>query len=552
MTRNEQGLWSIDVPDAGPGTRYLFRLPNGSERPDPASRHQPDGVHAASALIDPRFAWTDDEWTGIPLRDYVIYELHPGTFTPEGTLDSAARELTRLKELGITAVELMPVAAFPGDRNWGYDGVYPWAVQNSYGGPDAFRRFVDVAHGTGLAVILDVVYNHLGPEGNYLGEFGPYFTDRYRTPWGLALNFDGPGSDAVRDYFIGNALYWLGECHVDALRLDAVHAIVDHTAIPFLQDLARAAHVLGEDEGRPRILIAESDLNDARMIRSEDAGGIGMDAQWSDDFHHAVHVLLTSERSGYYAGYGTLEHIARTLRDGWYYQGDFSDYRGRRYGAPPTGIRPEQLVVSLQNHDQVGNRMHGDRLTATLPDEAVRAGLGLLLLSPFTPMLFMGEEWGERSPFLYFVSHGDEQLLEAVRKGRTEEFRAFEWKGEIPDPGARSTFDESRISRIDDARARQYQAWVKRLIRLRREHPALRSSDLEVSADEGEQTLIVRRSSGSDQLLMVANFSGEARLVRVEGTWTLLGDSRDPEASGGEQVEGELLVGARSLRVLER
>lgn len=552
MTRDETGVWTADVPDAAPGTRYLFVLPDGSKRPDPASRHQPEGVHGPSEIIDSQFGWTDGDWHGLPLESYVIYELHPGTFTQEGTLDAASRELPRLKDLGITAVELMPVAAFPGGRNWGYDGVYPWAVQSTYGGPDALRRFVDVAHRAGIAVVLDVVYNHLGPEGNYLGEFAPYFTDRYCTPWGLALNFDGPGSDHVRDYFIGNALYWLETCHIDALRLDAVHAIIDHTAIPFLQDLARAAHALSEREGRPRLLIAESDLNDPRMIRAEEEGGLGLDAQWSDDFHHSIHALLTEERDGYYAGYGTLEHIARTLRDGWYYQGEFSSYRKRRYGAPPRGVRPEQLVISLQNHDQIGNRMHGDRLTATLPDETVRAGLGLLLLSPFTPMLFMGEEWGERAPFQYFVSHGDPALLDAVRRGRSDEFRAFSWKGEVPDPASEETFERSRVRRKDDQRARGFESWVRQMIELRRSHPALRpGGEMSVRTDEEEKMLIVERRSGDAVLAVLLNLSAEARRLPLEGRWQLVADSSAPTHGNGTGAD-ELLVPPRSMLIVER
>ena len=558
MVRGDRGYWTADVPDAGPGTRYLYRLPSGAEHPDPASRHQPDGVHAPSAVVDPRFTWSDDGWTGHALSEYVIYELHVGTFTEEGTFDAAARDLQRLRDLGITAVEIMPVAAFPGERNWGYDGVYPWAVQESYGGPDAFRRFVDMAHRAGLSVILDVVYNHLGPEGNYLSAFGPYFTDRYKTPWGLALNFDGAWSDEVRDYFIGSALWFLDQMHVDALRLDAVHAIVDHTAIPFLRDVTAAVERLSEKDGWRRIVIAESDLNDPRMIRGEEKGGFGFDAQWSDDFHHALHVLLTGERSGYYAGYESVNDLGVVLRDGWLYQGNHSAFRNRRYGAPADGISPEQLIVSMQNHDQIGNRMNGDRLTQSLSDEAIRCGLGVLLLSPFTPMLFMGEEWGERAPFLYFISHEDRDLVEAVRKGRAEEFSSFGWAGDVPDPASQETFARSRIDRKqrDGARGRLFESWVRQLLELRSRHPALTTpGDVRVATDEEERVLTFRRGTGHDELMVVVNFASDANLVGVDSDgWKVIGSSKTGviDLSGLERDWTELKVSGNSLLILAR
>lgn len=556
MQRGERGVWRADVADAGPGTRYMFVLPGGVERPDPASRHQPEGVHGPSAVVDPRFAWSDADWRGIPLQKYVIYEMHVGTFTEEGTFDAAARDLQRLRDLGVNAVEVMPVAAFPGSRNWGYDGVFPWAVQESYGGPDGFRRFIDMAHRIGLAVILDVVYNHLGPEGNYLGEFGPYFTDRYRTPWGDAMNFDGAWSDEVRDYFIGSALWFLEEFRVDALRLDAVHAIVDNTAVPFLHDLARAVAAIEQRTGWPRLLIAESDLNDPRLIRPESSGGFGIDAQWSDDFHHALHAVLTAEREGYYVGYGTLEDLATVIRDGWLYQGEFSEYRNRRYGTAPEGVRPEQLVVSLQNHDQIGNRMLGDRLTASLPPEAVRAGLGLLLLAPFTPMLFMGEEWGDTAPFQYFVSHGDPGLIEAVRRGRADEFKAFGWSGEVPDPASVETFERSRLRRegLRSEEGQTWNGWVGSLIGLRSRHPALADGgEVRVDFDEEEKLFVLGRTSGERSLLAIVNFSSDARLAGDHGKgWRILGDSKTGRLDGDAEAGDEVMVPAHSMTVLER
>ena len=376
-----------DVP---PGTDYLYRLDDRVERPDPASRWQPQGVHGPSRVLDPTFPWSDSAWRGLPLRDYVLYELHVGAFTREGTFDGVAARLDELKELGVTAVELMPVAQFPGARNWGYDGVYPFAVQESYGGPAGLKRLVDAAHARGLAVVLDVVYNHLGPEGNYLGEYGPYFTDRYRTPWGSALNFDGAESDEVRRYFIENALYWQTEFHLDGLRLDAVHAIRDFSATPFLEELAEQCRRRAEALRRPFRLIAESDMNMARHILPRALGGFGLDAQWSDDFHHCLHALLTGERDGYYADYGGVGQLAKVWREGYAYTGEHSCFRRHRHGSSPRANAFEQFVVCAQNHDQVGNRMLGERFGALLSFERQKLAAGALLLSPFVPLFVHG------------------------------------------------------------------------------------------------------------------------------------------------------------------
>jgi maltooligosyltrehalose trehalohydrolase len=443
MTTRPCGFHEVET-DAGPGARYVFRMSDDQEFPDPASRFQPQGVHGPSEIVDTAaFAWTDGAFASRPPSQTIIYEMHTGTFTPEGTLAAAIPRLADLADLGITAVELMPVAQFPGSRNWGYDGVFPYAVQNSYGGPRELQRFVDAAHALGISVILDVVYNHLGPEGNYLGQFGPFFTNRYSTPWGEAINFDGAWSEPVRAFFIQNALYWLRDFHIDALRLDAVHGIFDFSARHFLAELKGKVADLAARTSRSLSVIAESDLNDSRLLRQPERGGYDLDAQWSDDFHHALHALLTGENKGYYGDFGSLEDLGISMRDGWRYSGQYSRFRKRRHGNSPAGISPERFVVFDQNHDQVGNRAFGERLSALADFDSLKLAAGVTLLSPFVPLLFMGEEYGETHPFQYFTSHGDAGLIEAVRGGRREEFRAFGWEQDIPDPQAPSTFARS-------------------------------------------------------------------------------------------------------------
>lgn len=446
LAREPHGYHGGAFEDVAPGARYRFRLDSGPERPDPASRLQPEGVHGPSQVVGREFEWTDAGWRGVPLSDCIFYELHVGTFTPAGTFEAAIERLDDLTALGVTAVELMPVAQFPGRRNWGYDGVYPFAAQDSYGGPQGLKRLVDACHQRGLAVVLDVVYNHLGPEGNYFADYGPYFAEHYRTPWGAPLNFDGPHSDPVRRYFIENALYWVTDCHVDALRLDAVHAILDFSARPFLQELAEVVEGQTARLGRQVHLIAESALNDARLIRSRDLGGFGLSAQWNDDLHHALHTAITGERQGYYCDFGDFGQLVKALSEGFVYTGEFSAYRHRRHGNSAAGIPPERLVVFAQNHDQVGNRMHGDRLGASVPFEALKMAAGLILLSPYLPLIFMGEEYGEPAPFPYFISHSDPGLIEAVRRGRRNEFAAFQWPGEPPDPQDEGTFASARLN----------------------------------------------------------------------------------------------------------
>jgi maltooligosyltrehalose trehalohydrolase len=554
MEREEFGYWCAEVPGVGPGERYLYRLDGYLERPDPASRWQPEGVHAPSAVVDPAFPWSDGGWRGIRLRDYLIYELHVGTFTPEGTFDAAARRLPYLRELGVTAVELMPVAQFPGTRNWGYDGVYIYAPQNSYGGPGGLRRFVDAAHHEGLSVVLDVVYNHLGPEGNYLADFGPYFASPYRTPWGEAVNLDGEASDGVREFFIGNALYWLRDFHVDALRLDAVHRIFDFGPRPFLLELAEAVRSEESATGREYYLFAECDTNDARLVRPPAAPGcgFGFDALWSDDFHHALHALLTGERNGYYADFGDPAQLALAFRSGFVYTGQYSRYRRKRHGIGTEGLSGENFVAFSQNHDQIGNRPRGDRPAATLPRAKLRLAATMTLLSPFVPLLFMGEEYGETAPFPYFVSHSDSDLAEAVRAGRREEFRAFEWEGEIPDPGAEETFAAARVEpgKREAEGHRELFAFYRETIRIRREAEPFRFRDLErVETEEPAPGVVaIRRRGETGEAVVAASFSPEpttARLALTRGRWRRVLDSAEKCWGGcGGDAPAEIEGGA--------
>jgi maltooligosyltrehalose trehalohydrolase len=450
MKPDGEGYFSHTGHGIPEGQRYAYRLNGGEQRQDPCSLWQPDGVPGPSAVVRTEdFRWTDRDWAGVPREDLVVYELHVGTFTPEGTFESIIPRLGGLRELGVTAIELMPVAQFPGARNWGYDGVLPYAAQNTYGGPHGLQKLVDAAHREGVGVILDVVYNHMGPEANYLHEFGPYFTDKYKTPWGAAMNFDDRDSDAVRDWVVDNARTWLEEFHLDGLRLDAVHAIYDMGALHILREIKEAALEVAGRAGAPKHVIAESDLNDPRVVLPFDRGGHGLDAQWSDDFHHAVHALLTGENRGYYSDFGKPEHLAKVMKTPFLYAGERSPHRGRRHGAPPPAdLCGDRFVVCIQNHDQVGNRARGDRFGTLLADPAKqRLAASLLLLAPHVPMLFMGEEYGETRPFPFFCSFRGEDLKQAVRDGRKKEFADFLTGDEqIPDPNAAETFESAKLS----------------------------------------------------------------------------------------------------------
>lgn len=558
LARGERGYHSGEAGEIGPGTLYYYLLDGGKKRPDPASRSQPEGVHGPSRVVDTlAFTWTDRCWHGPAREDLVFYEIHVGTFTPEGTFEAVIPHLDGLKELGLTALELMPVAQFPGSRNWGYDGVYPFAAQDSYGGPEGLQRLVDACHARGLAVFLDVVYNHLGPEGNYLGDFGPYFTGRYRTPWGTALNFDGPGSDEVRRFFIENALYWVESLHIDGLRLDAVHAVMDMSSLHFLEELAAAVHRLAGRLGRRVYVIAESDLNDPRLIRPRAVGGYGLDAQWSDDFHHSLHSLITGERSGYYEDFGSLGHLARAFREGYSYTGQYSAHRGRRHGSRPRLCDAGRFVVFSQNHDQVGNRALGERLGALTNIEGQKLAAGLVILSPFLPLLFMGEEYGETAPFQYFTSHSDPVLVAAVRRGRREEFAAFGWQEEVPDPQAEETFRRSLLSRGPRGRGRRpaLREFYRELIRLRREIPALAELDgekLEAAPLEEERALFVRRWSGGDEVCAIFFFRDDEETITLPvpaGCWQKALDSGEERWLGPGGTVPALLESPGKVRL---
>lgn len=538
MTPIDNGYFHC-LASAPAGSLYVYVLDENKERPDPASRFQPDGVHGPSQVCGSSFEWTDTDWAGLPLTDAVFYELHVGTFTPAGTFDAIIDRIPSLKSLGVTLIELMPVAQFPGARNWGYDGTYPFAVQNSYGGPDALKRLVNACHREGLGLTLDVVYNHLGPEGNYLGDFAPYFTDRYKTPWGNAVNFDDSYSDEVRRFFLENALYWISEFHVDALRLDAVHAIVDLSAKRFLEELTERVAELSLRLGRKVHIIAENDRNDARSLAAPEAGGLGVDSQWNDDFHHSLHALVTGEREGYYQDFGSIDDLAKACRNGFVYTGQYSSFRRRRQGSPSIETPCYQFVVFSQNHDQVGNRAQGDRLSQIVCFETLKLLAGAVLLSPFIPLLFMGEEYGERSPFQYFVSHGDSDLVEKVRQGRRNEFEHSAWQGDIPDPAAPQTFANSKLhweERECDGH-RTLLSFYAELLRLRKTMPALSNpskANTKVSIIE-PATLIMERWRDESRAAIFYNFAEGSCSINhslAAGIWQKHVDSSDEKWNG--------------------
>jgi maltooligosyltrehalose trehalohydrolase len=516
MTKAAGGWWHVDAPFVHHGVDYAFAVDGSGPFPDPRSPWQPNGIHGFSRWMDhSAFKWTDAGWQQPPLGSAVIYELHLGTFTSEGTCDAAIGRLDHLVELGITHVELMPVAQFSGDRGWGYDGVDLYAPHQAYGGPEGLKRLVDACHHRGLAVLLDVVYNHLGPAGNYLNQFGPYFTDRYATPWGEAVNFDEQDSHEVRQFFIDNAVMWLQDYHFDGLRIDAVHAILDTSAIHFLEALASAVKNLEATLGRHLVLIAESDLNDPRVIRSPAVGGYGIHAQWNEDFHHALHAVLTGETQGYYQDFGTLAQLAKVLTRGLVYDGCYSAYRRRCHGRPATGISGTRFVGCLQNHDQVGNRALGERTSRLLSPGLLKIGAALVLTSPFVPMLFQGEEWGASSPFLYFTDHREPELGAAVKRGRQKEFAAFGWEAEkVPDPQAEETFAQSRLNweELQEENSRHMLAWHQSLIALRRRLSPLTDGEIErvsVLFDETARWLTMTRGP----VQVACNFAETARTI---------------------------------------
>jgi maltooligosyltrehalose trehalohydrolase len=525
MTSEERGWWSTSV-EANPFATYGFSLDGGEVLPDPRSPWQPDGVHGLSRLVDhTEFTWRAVGWRGQPLLGRLVYELHVGTFTAAGTFEAAIDRLDHLVDLGVEFVELLPVAAFPGHHGWGYDGVFLYAVQESYGGPHSLKQFVDACHTRGLGVILDVVYNHLGPDGNVLHAFGPYFTDTFSTPWGEAVNYCGPGSDEVRRFVVDNALMWLRDYRVDALRLDAVHAMLDTSATHILEQLSVEVAALSEEVGRPLALVAESDLNDPRLITARDGGGYGLDAQWSDDFHHALHTVVTRESFGYYEDFGSLSQLSSALTGGYVYAGQYSRHRDREHGRPlPVSISGHRLLGYAQDHDQIGNRAAGERLAALVSPELVKVAAALVLTAPFTPMLFMGEEWAASTPWQYFTDHEDAELAEAVRAGRRGEFKAFGWKHEdVPDPQHPTTIERSTLKWDELGRAPHaaVHTWYRDLIALRRNRLDLadgRFDQLAVDFDEDQRWLVIRRPS----TVVAVNLEKGPRTLDLEATSVLL------------------------------
>jgi maltooligosyltrehalose trehalohydrolase len=547
------GGWHEADVDLPHGTDYSFVLDGDGPLPDPRSPWQPGGVHALSRTVDhAAFRWTCARWQAPPLAGAIIYELHVGTFTPAGTFDAAIERLPHLVELGVTHVEVMPVAAFPGVHGWGYDGVAIFAPHAPYGGPDGLKRLVDACHHAGLGVLLDVVYNHVGPDGNYLERFGPYFTERFHTPWGKAVNLDGRGSDEVRRFFIDDMTQWLRDYRFDGLRLDAVHALIDHSATHLLEELRDEVAALGARLGRHLVLVAESDQNDPRLLRSPEAGGHGLCAQWNDDVHHALHSVLTGERTGYYEDFGELGQLARALESAFVYRGDHSRHRDRRHGRPPHDLPGWRFVCSLQNHDQIGNRARGDRIGHQLSPDRLRLGAAVLFASPFTPLLFQGEEWSASAPFPYFCDHQDPTLVEAVREGRRREFAAFGWKpDDIPDPQDVATFRAAKLDWAEKDRGAHAEAlaWYRALIALRRERPDLRDGRpgrTRARFDEAARWLVVERP----ETTLVLNLgTAIARLPLRRGEGRVLLSSRE---GGVEPSDGGVVVSPDACAFLAR
>ncbi len=553
-----EGYFSAHIPHLGDGVQYMYRLDGGDQRPDPASRYQPFGVHGPSQVVDAsKFNWTDDGWRGISIEDATIYELHVGTFTPKGTFDSVIDRLDELVALNVTAIQIMPVADFPGERNWGYDGVCLFAPSRNYGGPEGLRRLVDAAHQRGLAVILDVVYNHLGPDGNYLRQFSEhYFTDHHKTPWGDALNFDDVQSEQVREFFLANACYWASEYHLDGLRLDATHAIKDDSPKHILAEIVERVHAM-LPEDRHFLFIAEDERNDPRIITPASQGGYGLNAVWADDFHHQLRVALTGEQEGYYADYsGSTNDIVTTLHQGWFYTGQRSKFSGHERGKPSDGVAPPAFVHCIQNHDQVGNRAVGDRLNHSIDPVAYRVASAVLLVSPYLPMLWMGQEWAASTPFLFFTDHNPD-LGKLVTEGRRREFEGFTaFAGqEVPDPQDRETFLRSKLNWDEPdspVHAETLHLYMD-LLKLRRESPALRerSRDSFEAVALSENTIALRRSGGDQTLLILINLRGVSQVQLAEtglnlttSDYSVLLDTEDTRYGGSNaaRLEGDTLA----------
>ncbi len=553
LDQEDYGYWSAITEKLGVGSRYWVLLDNEKRLPDPASLSQPDGVHEASEALDLNYYWQDKDWSNIPLKDYIFYELHTGTFTPEGNFEGIAAKLDYLLELGVTAIELMPIAAFPGTRNWGYDGVFPFAVQSSYGGAKGLQALVNLCHQKGLAVVLDVVYNHVGPEGNYLAAYGPYFTDKYQTPWGSAVNYDDRDCDAVRDMVVENVLMWFRDFHIDALRLDAVHAIKDFSALHVLAEIREKTNALSATTGRTHYLIAESDLNDPRYISSLKENGLGMDAQWTDEFHHALRVTAGEPKKGYYSDFSGISDLAKSYTDAYVYTRTYSKERGKTFGRKAAANQPgSQFVVFSQNHDQVGNRMLGERSSTLYSFEMQKLLAAAVLFSPFQPLLFMGEEWGETNPFLYFVSHGDATLVEQVREGRKAEFAAMHTESMAPDPQDESTFQASKLNweRLKNPGNHQLFLYYQQLIALRKKYEVLSGADRNAcrvfTFHEKNCLLLERGVTGSKALVLCfLNFSTSMQHLIVPGYLKQVSkiiDSSDPIWHGPKAAPDQLFA----------
>lgn len=549
MVKDEWGYFSTRLTGVITPLKYYYGPEKGKRLPDPGSHYQPEGVHGPSQVVDhTQFEWSDAGWKNLPQKDLIFYELHVGTFTPEGTFDAIIPRLKDLAETGITALEIMPVSQFPGGRNWGYDGVFPIAVQDSYGGPDGFKRLIDAAHQHGIAVILDVVFNHLGPEGNYFAEFGPYFTEKYCTPWGNAINFDDAWSDGVRDYFSDAVLHWYENYHLDGLRIDAIHTIFDNGAVHFWELVSEKLKQARQRLGKPFYLIAESDLNSPRVVQSPATGGYDFDAQWLDDFHHALYVLLDEQGRDRYEDFGSMQQLAKAYTDGFVHSGEFVRFRQRRHGASSAGVPGDTFVVFNQNHDQIGNRVGGERLSLLVDFERQKVAAAAIMLAPYLPMLFMGEEYGEEAPFFYFVSHSDPELIRLVSEGRKKEFEGFGWDKEPPEPHDEQTFNQSKLNwdQRNNGKHKVMLNWNKALIVLRKEHPALANflkNDVRVNLS-GNAFMLHRRSADqAHEIACCFNLSKNAEVIQLPESkphWKKVLDSQDlewkPTGGGGQDT----------------
>ncbi len=567
LEKSGDGYWNLITEKLKPGGAYKFVLDGSKELPDPASLSQPDGVHEASVALDLNAAeWTDQNWENPKLNQYIIYEIHTGTFSAKGTFDGIAEHLDHLIDLGINAIEIMPVAQFPGSRNWGYDGVFPFAVQHSYGGAERLQALVDTCHAKGIAVILDVVYNHVGPEGNYFAEFGPYFTDKYHTPWGQAVNFDDEYCDGVREYFIENVLMWFRDFHIDALRMDAVHAIKDLSAEHILAAIRKHVDELMEQTGRKHYLIVECDLNDPRFLDGSEKNGFGMDAQWVDEFHHALRITAGEPPTGYYSDFTGIKHLEKAYNDAYVYDGQYSEHRKKKFGKSAQDLSGSKFIVFSQNHDQVGNRMMGERSSALYSFEMQKVLAGAVMISPYLPMLFMGEEYGETNPFLYFVSHTDTALNKLVREGRKAEFAAFHAEGEAPDPDAEETFLRSKLQWhiLNQPEHQTMLRYYKALIALRKQNPAFSSGDrnrITAVSYPDKNALVVKRWEPRQQIVCILNFSKEKQAIPAEDSihnWELLLSSADEQwggpctADGACQELNKLIIQPESILIYTR